>query len=205
MGLFSGDAYRFDPEAFEQLTKGINAATAELKELGFDIEAELGRGFDKLSLDSVECGDDELAATLDSFCERWGWGVRKLMQDANEFSKKLGLTAGMYHEEEQYVSTTLKIGVNAAMGDPSLAPEEIKKKSWGQIGADNPFTQIRDADWDPTSPESLQAHQEAYEAVSQAKDDVTSIPDRIKNGDDADTKSTLGEVKPSRAHGGDDK
>lgn len=202
MGLIGGNGYKFEQEAFEQLTKGIKAATAELKELGFDIEAQLGRGFDKLALDSVECGDDELAATLESFCERWGWGVRSLMQDANEFSKKLGLTAGMYYEEEQYVSDVLKMGVNASIGDPTLSAEDLHKRSWSQIGSDNPFTQLRDADWDPTSQESLKAQQEAFASLSQAKDDITSVPDRVENGD---TESKLGRLKPSQDHGGNDK
>ncbi|MFJ9410610.1 hypothetical protein [Streptomyces sp. NPDC101393] len=207
MGLLGGDGYKFEAEAFEQITNGIKAATAELKELGFDVEAQLGRGFDELALDSMECGDDAVASALDSFCERWGWGVRTMMQDANEFSRKLNLTAGLYYEQEQYASTTLKVATNAAMGDPSLSAEEIKKKSWGDIGADNPFTQIRDADWDPTSAESLEAGARVAKTAHDLGQDVASVPDRFENGgeDPAGKQTTLGSPRPGHTGGGDDK
>lgn len=207
MGLMKGGGYQLEPEAFEALTEGIRAATAELKELGFDVEAQLGRGFDRISLDSVECGDDGLAAVLESFCERWGWGVRTLMQDANSFSRKLGITAGFYYEQEQYVSGTLKQTVSAAMGDPGLSAEEARKRSWGQIGADNPFTQMKNADFDPTSQESMEAHGRVVEAGRQFGHDVTSVPDRLANGgeDPAETTASLGPRRPPHADGGEGK
>ncbi len=103
------------------------------------------------------------------------------MQDANEFSRKLDITAGMYHEEEQYVSDVLKMGVNASIGDPTLSGEELHKKSWSQIGADNPLTSW---DWNPNSKETNEARQRSSEALSHAKDDITSIPDRITGSGD---------------------
>lgn len=102
------DGYQVDPEAMQRITQGINQAMAELKEFGFDIEANLGRGFDDLSLTGLEAGDDGLQQVFGDFCDRWGWGVRSLMGDANEFAGRLGLSAGIYHEQEQYVSDTLK-------------------------------------------------------------------------------------------------
>ncbi|MYT11590.1 hypothetical protein YWIDRAFT_00802 [Streptomyces sp. SceaMP-e96] len=207
MGLVGGSGYQLEPEAFEKLTKGIKAATAELKELGFDVEAQLGRGFDRLALDSMECGDDGLAAVMDSFCDRWGWGVRTLMQDANEFSKKLGITAGMYYEQEQYVSDTLKQTVNAAMGDPSKTAEELHNTSWAKIGADNPFSQVANADFDPTSKASMDAHQRVAEGAQQFSHDVTSVPDRIMHGgeDPADVKTEFHEPKGPQGQGGNSK
>ncbi|MEU5238651.1 hypothetical protein ACH4UR_27130 [Streptomyces lydicus] len=208
MGLVGGNGYQLEPEAFEQLTKGIKAATAELKELGFDVEAQLGRGFDRLSLDGMECGDDGLAAVLDSFCDRWGWGVRSLMQDANEFSKKLGLTAGLYYEQEQYVSDALKQTVNAAMGDPSLTPEKLHKMSWSKVGGDNPFTQIANPDFDPNSKASREAHGQMLEAGQDLAADVESIPDRMKHpfdGDRAEVTTEFHEPKGSQSQGGSSK
>ncbi|MGW1379291.1 hypothetical protein ACWD6P_34190 [Streptomyces sp. NPDC002446] len=207
MGLIGGDGYQLEPEAFEQLTKGLKAATAELKELGFDVEAQLGRGFDKLSLDNMECGDDGLATALESFCDRWGWGVRTLMQDANEFSKKLGLTAGIYYEQEQYVSDALKQTVNAAMGDPSKSAEQLHKTSWGDIAADNPFTQIKNADFDPTSQESTKSRQQVADTADKLAQDVESIPDRMKHPFDDREKVTteIHEPKGSQAQGGEGK
>lgn len=88
------DGYQVDPEAMERITRGINQAMAELKEFGFDIEANLGRGFDDLSMTGLEVGDDGLQQVFGDFCDRWGWGVRSLMRDANEFAGRLGLSAG---------------------------------------------------------------------------------------------------------------
>ncbi|MFF4286829.1 hypothetical protein ACWCXK_09375 [Streptomyces sp. NPDC001739] len=203
MGLIGGDGYQLEPEAFEQLTKGIKAATAELKELGFDVEAQLGRGFDRLSLDNMECGDDGLAAVLDSFCDRWGWGVRTLMQDANEFSKKLGITAGLYYEQEQYFSDTLKQTVNAAMGDPNLTAEKLHKRSWDKVIGDNPFTQVANADFDPHSEASRKSRKEMLQAGDQLLQDVQSVPDRIKNGgEDVEIKTDFYESgKPQGQQG----
>lgn len=181
MGLIGGSGYQLEPEAFEELTKGIKAATAELKELGFDVEAQLGRGFGRLSMDSVECGDDGLASVMESFCDRWGWGVRSLMQDANEFSKKLDLTAGIYYEQEQYLSDAMKQTVNAAMGDPSLTAEQLHKRSWSQIGGDNPFTQIKNADFDPMSEDSMKAHERVLNAGGRLAEDFHSLPDRMQH------------------------
>ncbi|MEU8917060.1 hypothetical protein [Streptomyces nigrescens] len=207
MGLINGAGYHLEPEAFERLTKGIKAATAELKELGFDVEAQLGRGFDRLSLDSVECGDDGLAAVLDSFCDRWGWGVRTLMQDANEFSKKLGITAGMYYEQEQYVSDTLKQTVNAAMGDPSKTAEQLHKTSWADIGADNPFSQVANADFDPTSKDSMAAHERVRQTADQVASDFQSIPERAAHpfDDRDDVKTEFHEPKGAQGQGGNSK
>ncbi|UKY51301.1 hypothetical protein [Streptomyces inhibens] len=203
MGLIGGDGYQVEPEAFEQLTKGIKAATAELKELGFDMEAQLGRGFDKLSLDNMECGDDGLAAVLDSFCDRWGWGVRTLMQDANAFSKKLGITAGMYYEQEQYVSDTLKQTANAAIGDPSKTAEQLHKTSWGDIAADNPLN----VDFDPMSQESMESHQRMLDTADKVAEDFHSIPDRMTHplDDPAEVTTKFHEPKGSQGQGGEGK
>ncbi|KUL38527.1 hypothetical protein ADL22_17960 [Streptomyces sp. NRRL F-4489] len=203
MGLMEGNGYQLEPEAFEQLTKGIKAATSELKELGFDIEAQLGRGFDRLSLDAVECGDDGLAEIFSSFCERWGWGVYHLMQDANGFSKRLGITAGLYYEQEQYGSDILKQAANAALGDPTKSAEELHRTSWNGIKNDigNTFT----PDWDPNSQASRESYQRTYDAAREFGHDVTSVPDRLMNGgkDPSETEAEL--EGPGQRHGGSDK
>ncbi|WP_063755342.1 hypothetical protein [Streptomyces sp. NRRL S-337] len=200
MGLIGGNGYQLEPEAFEQLTKGIRAATSELKELGFDVEAQLGRGFDRLSLDNMECGDDGLAAALDSFCDRWGWGVRTLMQDANEFSKKLGITAGIYYEQEQYASDALKQTVNAAMGDPNLTAEKLHKRSWDKVIDDNPISQVANADFDPHSEASRESREQMLQAGDQLLQDAHSVPDRIKNGGE-DVEVTTGFYEAGTSQG----
>ncbi|MEW2398519.1 hypothetical protein [Streptomyces sp. NPDC046862] len=164
--------YRVDAEALERITRGINLAMDELKELGFDIEANLGRGFDELELAGLEVGDASLHQVFEGFCERWGWGVRSLMQDANEFAGRLNLSAGLYHEQEQYVSNTMKTVWTAAAGNPYLSPEEVEQRSWSDTLKDNAYSQAADADY---SAESLVEGEEgARQAWAQAGDDLAS-------------------------------
>ncbi|MGK3937370.1 hypothetical protein ABK046_02940 [Streptomyces caeruleatus] len=166
------DGYQVDPEAMARITRGINQAMDELKNFGFDIEANLGRGFDDLSLTGLEAGDDALQQVFADFCDRWGWGVRSLMQDANEFAGRLGLSAGLYHEQEQYVSDTLKTVWTAGTGNPYLSPDEVKERSWSQTLKDNPLSQAAHADY---SAESFTAGQDEVRAAwSQAAEDVST-------------------------------
>lgn len=176
----SGSGYRVDPEALARITRGINQAMDELKELGFDIEANLGRGFDELELTGLEVGDGSLQQVFADFCERWGWGVRSLLQDANQFAERLNLSAGLYHDQEQYVSNTLKTVWTAAAGNPYLSQEEVEQRSWSDTLKDNAVSHVMDADW---SAESIQEGDEAArQAWAQAEEDVatsTVTPDAL--------------------------
>ncbi|MGY5129486.1 hypothetical protein [Streptomyces nigrescens] len=170
--MTSAEGYELDPAAMKQVTKGIHDAIAELKELGFDTSAQLGQGFDKLALSGMESGNAGVSSVFDSFCERWGWGVRLLIHEANEFARRLDLTAGLYHEQEQYVSTTLKVGANALlMGDPTMTEEKLKHRTWKQVREDNAVTQFDSADWDPSSRKSREAFQEVKDAAEQTGED----------------------------------
>ncbi|MFJ8539184.1 hypothetical protein [Streptomyces sp. NPDC093591] len=178
--MSGGGGYRVDPEALERITRGINLAIDELKELGFDIEASQGRGFGDLELAGLEVGDAALRATFADFCERWGWGVRSLLGDANEFAARLNLSAGLYHEQEQYASNTLKTLWTATAGNPSLTPEEIEQRSWSETLKDNPVSHVMNAD---VSAESIQeANKAAEQAWTQAGEDLetsTLNPDAL--------------------------
>lgn len=133
----TGDGYAFDPEAAKRIERGLNDAIAELNELGFDIESQMGRGFDDLQLSPMDIGHPGLESTFENFCERWGWGVRNGVQDANTLAMGLGLSAGIYHEQEQYAEGTFKIAANAVAGDPTKSEEDVLEGSWGE--AVNPF------------------------------------------------------------------
>ncbi|MBT2410788.1 hypothetical protein J7I94_09475 [Streptomyces sp. ISL-12] len=174
----SGGGYRVDPEALERITRGIDLAMAELKELGFDIEAGLGRGFDDLELKDLEVGDAALCQVFADFCERWGWGVRSLVRDANEFAQRLNLSAGLYHEQEQYVSNTLKGLWTAAAGNPYLTEEQVAQRSWSQTLKDNSVSHVMNPDYGAES--VLEADRAARQAWAQAEQDVetsTVTPD----------------------------
>ncbi|NLU66685.1 hypothetical protein [Streptomyces sp. HNM0574] len=166
--------YRLDPDALRKVEKGINDAMEELKEFGFDISANLGHGFSDMELKGLEVGDAELTDAFAGFCDRWGWGVHGLMQDANDIAMALNLNAGMYHEQEQYVSGTLKTVVSSAMGDPGLSQEEIEGRSWKETLGDNAYTQARDADYSTDS--LLRGASDALGSWGQTVEDVKSSP-----------------------------
>ncbi|WP_328438785.1 hypothetical protein OHA71_19750 [Streptomyces sp. NBC_00444] len=180
----SGGGYRVDPEALARITRGINQAMDELKELGFDIEANLGRGFEELELAGLEVGDANLRQVFADFCERWGWGVRSLMQDANEFAGRLNLSAGIYHEQEEYVSGTLKTAWTAAAGNPYLTAEEAGQRSWSDTLKDNTVSHVAGADY---SAESFaaggQAAQQAWAQAAQDVESSTVTPDALLDPD----------------------
>lgn len=124
---------KFDKESLALITKGLNSAIGELKSAGGGATGSLqGSGFDELSLSKMEAGDKGLADDFEGFCERWEWGVRALIQDANTLAAKLGLAAGMLHEEDEYWAGTFKVGVNSLIGNPHATEEEVAEQSWGE-------------------------------------------------------------------------
>ncbi|MFF3305681.1 hypothetical protein [Streptomyces sp. NPDC002908] len=154
----NGDGADLDvpPEALAAIAKGIDLAHAELKELGMIGEASTGRGFSDLALSGLELGHGGLTSEFETFCNRWEWGVRALTQKGNGFALGVGLSAGSFAEQEQYIKDSFKIGVNSLNGNPHASEDEVKAMSWdtirSQTAYDNP-----DYSW---------------ESMSQAKDEV---------------------------------
>ncbi|MFF4248993.1 hypothetical protein ACFYY2_31635 [Streptomyces sp. NPDC001822] len=130
------------PEALAEIAKGIDLAHAELKDLGMIGQASTGRGFSDLALSGLELGHGGLASEFETFCNRWEWGVRALTQKGNGFALGVGLSAGSYAEQEQYIKDSFKIGVNSLNGNPHASEDEVKALSWdtikGQSAYDNP-------------------------------------------------------------------
>ncbi|NBM20175.1 hypothetical protein [Streptomyces sp. GC420] len=125
---------RIGPESVARITWGLRAVVDELRDVGTGSGAVLGKGFSELAMSGMEAGHHGLAADFEDYCERWEWGVRALVQDANTIAAKLGLAAGIVWEEDQYVQGTLKIGVNAlAGGNPHASEEDIVKQDWGDV------------------------------------------------------------------------
>ncbi|MES4903248.1 MULTISPECIES: hypothetical protein [unclassified Streptomyces] len=124
---------KLDKEALQDITKGLRAAISELKDIGTATDAVMGSGFDELSLTSMEAGHNGLAKDFEDFCERWEWGVRGLIQDANKLAKKVGLAAGMQWEEDRYIEGTYKVVANSVAGNPHLSEEEVTQKEWGEL------------------------------------------------------------------------
>lgn len=137
----SGDGSDLEvpPEALAAIAKGIDLAHAELKELGFIGEASVGRGFSDLALSGLELGHGGLTSEFETFCNRWEWGVRALTQKGNGFALGVGLSAGSYAEQEQYVKDSIKIGVNSLNGNPHLSEDEVKDMSWDTVRAQSAY------------------------------------------------------------------
>ncbi len=119
-------------EGLGLIAKGLTDALAELKELGMVGEAGAGRGFSDIALSGLELGHEGLTGEFTSFCERWEWGVRSLINEGNGFAMKTGLAAGTYYENDKYVEGTFKIVENAAIGNPYASEEEVEKMGWGR-------------------------------------------------------------------------
>ncbi|MFF8605783.1 hypothetical protein ACF06X_07580 [Streptomyces sp. NPDC015346] len=138
---------RFDAESVNRITQGIRSAMAELRDIGTGTGAVLGKGFSDLAMTGMEAGHHGLSADFEDYCERWEWGVRALLQDANTLAAALGLSAGLVWEEDQYLQGTFKIAVNAAVGNPHASEADIVKQNWGDV-----FTpDYLNPDWSPES------------------------------------------------------
>lgn len=152
------EGYQVDPDALKMAATGINEAIGELKSLGIEESGDVGRGFSNVELTGMELGNAGLRSAFDGFCERWSWGVRTLVQDGNEIAQRLGLSAGLYYDQEQYVEKTLKDVVSADLGNPHLTQEQVEAQSWGKTLSDNPFNDVRHADYSEKSMQETLHH-----------------------------------------------
>jgi len=124
--------FTVDRAALRETAQGINDTIGALEKLGFNEEAEVGRGFSGLALSGLQVGDAGLQAAFAGFCDRWSWGVRTLVQDGNEIARRLGLNAGMYADAENTITGSVKDLVGAGMGDPHLSDSQVAQGSWAQ-------------------------------------------------------------------------
>lgn len=118
------------------IADGINKALGELGKLGLVHDAGwsgTGRGFDELEMDGMTIGDDTVGAVFHSFCERWQWGVRALVDEGNAFAQAVGLSAGTSYQTDQTVKNSLKVGLNSLEGNPYASEQQIQSQSWGQL------------------------------------------------------------------------
>ncbi|MEV7238769.1 hypothetical protein AB0N06_34075 [Streptomyces sp. NPDC051020] len=127
------------PEALALIAKGIELAHTELKDLGMIGQASTGRGFSDLALSGLELGHGGLTSEFETFCNRWEWGVRALTQKGNGFALGVGLSAGSFAEQEQYIKDSFKVGVNSLNGNPHLSEEEVKAMSWDTIRSQSTY------------------------------------------------------------------
>ncbi|MET8979205.1 hypothetical protein ABZX85_26690 [Streptomyces sp. NPDC004539] len=160
-----------------EVAKGITLTLDELREIGIDSLAGAGRGFSELSLSGLELGNEELRSQFSTFCERWDWGVRALVVQANAFAQSVGLAAGLLYETDQYVSGSVKVLANSVLGgSPYASEEEVEAKSWNDIALGQ-YDAVTNPDY------SAESFQKAAEAAKQGWKDA---------GRDVMTSETLG-------------
>lgn len=135
----NGDGEDLKTQGLNLIAKGLTDALSELKELGMVGQAGRGRGFEEIALSGLELGEEGLTEEFTSFCERWEWGVRSLISEGNGFAVRTGLSAGTYHETEQYIEGTFKVVTNAAIGNPYASEDEVTQQGWGDIATSGAF------------------------------------------------------------------
>ncbi|MFI0940103.1 hypothetical protein [Streptomyces sp. NPDC021020] len=149
--MTGGGGYEVRETALTQTASGLGGVIHELQSMGQEAAADVGRGFTHLKLTGMQVGHDELTSALAGFCDRWEWGVRALVQDADQIAERLGLAAGTYYEMDRYAEKTLKVVVASAVGNPGLTEEQEEASSWSRIGADNPVEDLLHPDFSAAS------------------------------------------------------
>jgi hypothetical protein len=137
------DGFSVDRGALRETAQGIDNTIGALKDLGFDEEADVGRNFSELELSGLQAGDSGVQQAFGDFCARWSWGVRSLVQDGNQFASRLGITAGVYADTENYLTGVAKDVLDSIAGDPHMTDAQAAAASWSQdaglvTGASNP-------------------------------------------------------------------
>jgi hypothetical protein len=125
--------YTVSAARLQEVATGINNTIGELKTLGIAEAAEQGRGFDNLELTGLQVGHQGLQEAFDQFCQKWEWGVRSLVSDGNQLAVRLNLSAGGYHDADQYVAGVFKDLLNAFVGNPHATEQQVENSSVGQI------------------------------------------------------------------------
>lgn len=146
-----GGGYNVTETALAQTAAGLNGVIHELQSMGQEAAADVGRGFSNMKLTGMQTGHDGLTSAFNGFCDRWEWGVRTIVQDADQIAQRLGLAAGTYYEMDQYAKKTLKVVVASDLGNPNLTEEQEENMSWSQIGSDNAINDFLHPDFSPKS------------------------------------------------------
>jgi hypothetical protein len=93
------------------------------------------------------------------------------VQEGNEVADKLDLSAGTYHDMEEYGEGIVKDAAMAGYGAPTVTGDQASKMSWGEIGDG-----IKETTRPDRSPEAtLSAVDDIHQQWSSAmKDSATS-------------------------------
>lgn len=159
--------YLVDPDGLEKIAAGINDTVAELDKLGMAGAGAAGVGFEGVGLNATQLGHGGLAQAMGGFCERWGWQVNQLVDDAHQITRHLGLTAGAYQQLEEYNTGLFK----ELAADVACDPHDTRpagEQTWTELEERSADRLIR-----PTTSEDTQrAAEHAGQAWGQVGDDI---------------------------------
>lgn len=108
------------PQVLQDAAHGINRTVATMSDLGISESGTLGRGFALLAFSPLQAGSAGVHDAMNTFTDRWSWGVRNLVQAANSIAETLGLAAGRYYTVEQQNEAALQRTTAELVGDPYL-------------------------------------------------------------------------------------
>ncbi|MGF6886171.1 hypothetical protein ABIA39_000138 [Nocardia sp. GAS34] len=181
------DQLDVDPKLLQEAADGINKIVGELSDVGIESTAVVGRGFSDTRLSPMEAGNESVREAFGTFCDRWSWGVRALVQDGNDIADTLNLAAGLYHEEDEEFSNTFKEAYADLTSNPHLTAQQVDAQSWGQTLSDNMVNNALHPDYSQKSFEQMAAHNsnDARAVIAAAPGVVTNPITPWKSADPA--------------------
>lgn len=120
----TASGYQAAPAAMRDAADGIDALVGELGQLTTAGRAGAGRGVGELALDPEQLGHDELAAAVATFCDRWEWGVRALVQSGTEMAEGLRESLQAYENADTETGSVFSRLLHDVVGDPRADPEQ---------------------------------------------------------------------------------
>ncbi len=145
------DELKVDPAVLTQAANGINSIIGGLSDLGIKETGAMGRGFALLALSPLQAGKASVQSTFETFCNRWSWGVRSLVQSANTMAQAVGLAAGRYQMMDEQAKDALKEVYSHLFSDPYLTKDQIDKRSLSETLSDNGFNALMHPDYSAQS------------------------------------------------------
>ncbi|GAA4932603.1 hypothetical protein EV188_103741 [Actinomycetospora succinea] len=130
------EGFGVDPAMLARTAQGIRGVVDTLGEVGHGYLAESGRGLSFLALGGEESGHPLVGESFDGFLERWGWGLRTLVQDGQAVAGALDAAGIEYDGVDTSVSGELRRLVALAAGNPATDLDEAQDATWGEVGAD---------------------------------------------------------------------
>lgn len=162
--------YGVDPQLLQQLSKNLNAAMDELKEVADATDATTGQGFEDLALPPNTLGAGRPAQVLKDFASRWSWEVQTLLDEGNAIAEALDLNAGYYHEAEEYGKGVLKDVAASFVAAPTTTSEQAEKMSMQDLN-----TAARENfDFHYSGNDFKQGVTQAHKSLTNEWDDVTT-------------------------------